>query len=96
MSADMLDYKPRCYLYYASQNKVEPVYYPIDQGVISTEHLDVVKDRDSRIAAYIEHMDKQWDKGLSFKANLEAFFKQNKTPKLVKELIWHHLETERD
>lgn len=93
-TADLAQYQPRCYLYYAPAQRAVPVYYPIDHEVHSTEHLDVVKARDARIAAYIAHMNTQWEQGLSFKANLEAFFKVNNTPKLVKELIWHHLETE--
>ncbi len=96
MTADTMDYKPRCYLYYAKTNTVRPVYYPIQEGVHSTEHLDIVKDRDARIAAYIQHMDTQWEHGLSFKHNLEEFFQTNKTPKLVKELIWEHLEMRKE
>ena len=93
-TADLAQYEPRCYLYYGPAKRAVPAYYPIDHEVHSTEHLDVVKGRDARIAAYIKHMNTQWEHGLSFKANLEEFFKVNKTPKLVKELIWHHLETE--
>jgi len=92
LTADFIDYRPRCYLYYRESNTVVPEYYPIESGVLSTEHLDRVKARDERIAAYIQNMNNQWEYGISFGANLDAFFKANNTPKLVKELIWHYRE----
>lgn len=94
-NADRDRYRPRCYLYYASDNSVEPVYYPIEEGVLSRDHITTSKERDKRIEAYIERMNTQWEAGLSFTANMQKFFKENKVPKLVKELIWHHLETEK-
>jgi len=92
ISADKADYKPRCYLYYADTNTVDPVYYPIEPNVHDTSHLDQVKDRDKRLSAYIERMNMEWEAGLSFQGNLEAFFQKNKTPAKVKELIYSTME----
>jgi len=93
LTADFIGYRPRCYLYYSDSNAVVPEYYPIEEAVLSTAHLDRVKARDERIAAYIKHMNVQWEQGLSFRANLESYFQANDTPKSVKELIWLYLET---
>lgn len=92
-NADQAEYRPRCYLYYAEENELTPVYFPIEKGVHNREHLDVKKERDERIAAYIERMNQDWEVGLSFQRNLEAFFKENSTPRKVREIISCHLET---
>lgn len=93
ISADKTDYKPRCYLYYADTNTVEPVYYPIEEGVHDDSHIVQTKERDERLTAYIEKMNMEWNVGLSFRDNLEAFFKRNKITKKVRQVIWHSLET---
>lgn len=93
MNADQEDYQPRCYLYYANENEVSPVYFPIEKGVHNREHLDRKKERDERIAAYIERMGQNWEAGLSFRRNLESFFAENNVTQKVREIIWHHLET---
>jgi len=92
ISADKADYKPRCFLYYADTNTVEPAFYPIEPNVHDTSHLDQVKNRDKRVSAYIERMNMEWEAGLSFQGNLEAFFQKNKTPAKVKELIYSTME----
>lgn len=91
-TADQIDHRPRCYLYYSKYNKVEPVYFPIEAGVIDRTHLDRQKERDERIAAYIERVRTGWEVGLSFRANLQRYFKENDTPQKVVDLIWQHLE----
>lgn len=94
ISADRTDYQPRCYLYYAETNDVSPVDFPIVQGVHDTFHLEHKKERDERIAAYIQNMQQGWNADLSFRRNLEAFFAANGTPRRIQEIIWEHLEAE--
>ena len=79
-------------MYYAESNTVEPVYLPIEDGVLDRTHRDKVQERDERLSAYIERMGMNWEVGLSFRQNLEAFFQENNTPKKVVELIWSHME----
>jgi len=93
MTADQKDYQPACYLYYAISNEVVPAYFPIQPNVHNTEHLDKDRERDARIAAYIERMEQDWKVGFSFRANLEAFFTENKVTEQVRKIIWQHLET---
>lgn len=93
ISADKARYAPRCYLYFADNNEVEPVYYPIQKDVHDDQHLIEPKTRDARLSAYIERMNMQWESGLSFQGNLEQFFRKNKTPKMIRELIYQAIET---
>jgi len=91
-SADQIENKPKCYLYHADLNEVSPVEFPIQQGVHSREHIDPKKERDERIAAYIERMSTDWRVGLSFRKNLELFFSENNTNEKIRRIIWTHLE----
>jgi len=92
ISADKADYKPRCYLYFSDDNSVEAVFFPIESNVHDTSYIDQVKERNERLEAYIARMNMEWESGLSFQGNLEMFFKRNKTPKKVRELIYENLE----
>lgn len=92
ITAAQADFQPRGYLYYAGENQVEPVMLPVERGVISREHLDKEQERDERITAYIEQLGSDWEAGLSFRKNLQVFFKEHGTPKKVRDVIWEHLE----
>lgn len=94
MTADQEDFRPQCFLYYADENRVEAVRFPMQYHVHSREHIDQAKERDERITAYIERMSEDWDLTLSFEQNLRAFFEENNVPRKVREIIWQHLETE--
>ena len=91
-TADQVNHKPRFYLYYAKENKVQPIYYPINKNVIDRSHIDVPQERKDRIRSYIERMNMKWDAGLSFKDNLKIFFSKNKTPQKIKDLIWEQMK----
>ena len=49
--------------------------------------------KDDQLKAFIEQIDFSWQGGLSFKDNLERFFKEHNTPRKVREVIWRSLET---
>jgi len=85
-------YKPRCYLYNFDDNEVEPVYFPIEEEVFDDRHIVEPKEKEERLSAFIEKLNMEWDLRLSFRANLETFFKKNKVNKKVEELIWQSLE----
>jgi len=91
MTAADVDHVPCCYLYYAESNEIIPVEIPVEHGVVSREHIDRQQQHDQRLAAYIERMNMGWDTTLSFRANLQAYFEQNRTPRKVRELVWQHL-----
>lgn len=90
--ADQINHEPCVYLWYAETNTVEKVLLPFNENVISREHIEAPQERKERMKAYIEHMNMDWKAGLSFKDNLEIHFRENKTPKKIKELIWESME----
>jgi DNA repair exonuclease SbcCD nuclease subunit len=91
-TADQADHKPRVYLW--DGEEVEPVYLPIEEGVISREHIDVVQDRDSRITAYVDRLKTNYEIGLDFKKNMVEHFKVNRTRKEIESRVWGAMEEE--
>jgi DNA repair exonuclease SbcCD nuclease subunit len=89
-TADQADHKPRVYLW--DGEVVEPVYLPIEEGVISREHIDVVQDRDSRITAYVDRLKTNYEIGLDFKKNMAEHFKANRTRKEIEGRVWEAME----
>lgn len=94
--ADKATHEPKVYLYYAKENKVTPVYLPIEQDVISREHIEKAEKRDARIVAFVEKLNTEWQIGVSFEENLEQFEKKNNIRKSVKQLIRKAIENEKN
>lgn len=92
MSADQADFKPRVYLWDAEANCVEPVFLPIEKGVVSRDHLDRAQERDERIESFVARLQGQWKAGLSFEENLTRFFETNEVPEVIKQLIYEAME----
>lgn len=91
-SANQMDYKPAVWLWYAKTNTVKPVYLPIEEGVISREHIEQIEKRDNRIEAFVSRLNTEWDSDLSYEKNLELFFSKNRIQKNIKEIIIRSLE----
>jgi predicted phosphodiesterase len=89
-TADQIDHKPRVYLWDGEQ--VEPVYLPIEEGVISREHIDIGEERDNRISAYVERLNTNYEIGLDFKKNMVDHFKANRTREEIKGRVWGAME----
>lgn len=90
--ADQADYQPRVALWYAETNTIEWVNIPIQKGVISREHIDHKEQRDQRIDAFISKLNDDYEVGLSFEQNLNAFLEKNKIKEPVKELVFKAIE----
>jgi DNA repair exonuclease SbcCD nuclease subunit len=88
MSADQIDHKPRVYLWYAKDNHVEPVYLPIEQGVISREHIEKKEDRDKKIEAFVTHLNEDYKTGVDFEGNLKEYFRKHRTKRAVETMTW--------
>jgi len=87
-TADQADHKPRVYLWYHEDNRVEPVYLPIEEGVIDRTHIDLQAAKDERIEAYVSRLSEEVEIGLSFEGNLESYFKSNRIRKPVQDKVW--------
>lgn len=87
-TADQSDYKPRIYLWYAQENRVEPIYLPVEEGVISRDHIDNQEAKDERIEAYVLRLKEEVEVGLDFQSNLKTYFSMNRTRKPVQDKVW--------
>lgn len=94
-SSDQADHKPRVYLWYAEDNHVEPVFVPIEEGVVSREHIEVVENRDERIDAFVSRLSGDFEISLSFERNLEEFFSKNRIRQGVKDIVWDAVRGEK-
>ena len=88
MTADQTDYEPCVWLWYAKENRVEPIKIPIEKGIICRKHIDAPEERDERMLTFVERLRTDIEIGLSFKNNLEAYMKKNKVPRLVDKTVW--------
>ena len=92
MTADQIDHRPRVYLWYADTNTVEPVYLPIEDGVITREHIERTEQRNERIDAFISRLEGDWEANVGFEENLERFAKSNKVRESVMNIVYKAIE----
>lgn len=91
--ADQIDHRPRVYLYNASENTATPYYLPIEEGVVTREHLQTEEERNNRMEAFITRLNSDWETSLSYEANLESFFAANQIRQSVKDIIYKSMES---
>jgi len=91
-SAAQIDFKPCVWLWYAEDNSVEQVYLPIQEGVISREHIDSKEQRNERIDAFVEELQSDWESNMNFEDNLKKCFIKNDISKEVQSLIYQAIE----
>ena len=91
-TADQIKHRPRVYLWYAPENRVEPVYLDIDRLAVSRAHIDVDQARDERIEAFVNRLDGEFEAGLSFERNLKQYMTTNRVPKSVRSAVMEACE----
>ena len=94
MTTEQESHVPCVFLYSYKLNTVECVPLPIEEDVISREHLENKEVRDRRIEAFIQSLSDQGLIGLDFEHNLDQFIQSNKIKKEVKEIIYKAMENE--
>ena len=87
-TAIQTDHKPRVYLWDAKENRVEPSYLPIEDGVVVRHHIEVKEAKEQRMTAFVEHARKDFETGLSYEKNLEEYFLKNTEEEKVKKKVW--------
>ena len=87
-TADQVNYTPRIYLWYANENRVESVYLPIEQDVISRTHIEIAEKRDKRMEAYAIRAREDVEIELSYPDNLTRYFNKHRTQGRVKTKVW--------
>lgn len=93
-TAKDINHQPRVYLWHAETNTVTPEYLPIEQDVITREHIEVKEQRDERIEAFVNRLDGEWETGISFEENMQQFFQTNRVRKSVEQLVYKAMEKE--
>lgn len=91
-TAAQADHKPCVFLWDAETNTVEKVFIPIENGVVSREHIDVGTERDERLEAFVSRLDHNIELGISFRTNLRNYIAKNSISKEVTNLIWGSLD----
>jgi predicted phosphodiesterase len=92
MDADQADHKPSVFLWYASDNSVQQVFLPIEEGVVSRSHLIKNEERNERLDSFISKLNSDYSVSLSFEDNLQSFFKINNTSKDIQDIIYASIE----
>lgn len=90
-TADQIDHKPRVYLWFADDNRVEKLYLPIKKWHVSREHLDKTKERDEKIKIFVDRLDKNFETQISFDANMKKMVKGVNDKKVRRKIeeAWH-------
>lgn len=92
-SADQIDHRPRVYLYYADDNRVTPIYLPIERDAVVRDHIDQAEAKEKRFTAFVSRLNEEWTVDISFERNLEEFFRTNQVRTSVKELTYKVIES---
>jgi len=92
ISANQIDYKPRVWKLDTKTKEFEPLYLPIEDNVISTEHLQVEKDRDERMESFVINMDEEYEITDIFEKNVKKYIIKNKYDKEDNILINRNVE----
>ncbi len=90
-TADQNEMKPRVYLWWEDTNEIEPVYLPIDDSIISREHLinaEQSEARQNRMEAFLELLQSEgWEAEVSFERNVDRLMDEKQLPNSVREII---------
>lgn len=86
-TAAQKDHKPRVYLWYAEENRVEPVFIPIDENVIDTSYIEIEKQKNEKIQDFAEKLQATDELDVNFSKNIQRYFRQNRTHKRVQEVV---------
>lgn len=73
--------------------KLEQIFLPIEQDVLDLTDLEQAKEKDGRISAFVESLDKQYEIGLGYTKNIEYFLNKNQIKELVRKIVWKCLES---
>ena len=86
--AAQIDHRPCVYLLDSIEKTVKQIFLPVRKNVISTEHLQVKKDRDARLEAFVETVNSNYEIGFSFERNLDDYLAMNPVSKKIKQIIY--------
>lgn len=85
-SADQADHKPGYYLLHDDWS-LTWVPFIIDPKAVTREHIITETEKSDRIEAFVSHIKDNFQVGLSFEKNMEAYFTANRVTDQEKKLI---------
>lgn len=88
--AAQMEHKPCVWIYY-NNGDLEPYFLKVAPAseVLTREHIEKVNEKDERLQAFVEHLQKDSDfKELDFKKNLQEFMEDNKTKTNIQSRVW--------
>lgn len=88
--ADQINHRPCVFLWYAEEGIVKKVYVPIEKGVVSRRHIDVKKDKEIRLDAFVEKLGEQTITGINFEKNLEMVV--GNADSKITDKVWSYFE----
>lgn len=86
-TADQYNHKPRVYLYYKDIHAVEPYYLKIKKSAVDRSYLDIAKERNTRIEAFVQRLKGDFDMSVNFERNLKRFVEANDISKHIRRKI---------
>ena len=88
------DHLPKIYLWKAKNNSVETIDIPIKSAldVFDLSYSEDEKKKDERMSAFVDSLQMDGEVKMSFKKNLERFFRKNRVNQKVKDKIFMSLE----
>lgn len=92
---DQKDHKPRVFLWYADENKVVPVFLPIEENVFDEKYIEAQQKseaKDERFNTLITRVKQDVEIKLSFETNVQTYLDKFRTEKSVIDKIWVHIK----
>jgi len=94
LTAAQVNHKPCVYEW--KDGRVRGILLPIEPDVLDLTQLEEDKERDERIAAFVERLGMEREMGLSYKKNLKRFFTENEVDPDVESLVWRCAEINKE
>ena len=92
-TADQIDFKPRVYLWDAESNTTEPVYLPIEAGVVSRKHIEIKEERKNRLDAFINIIkSEEFEIGVSFEETVRKVLNSRNINQTIKAKVMEALD----
>ena len=92
-TADQIDFKPRVYLWDAESNTAEPVYLPIEAGVVSRKHIEIKEERKNRLDAFINIIkSEEFEIGVSFEETVRKVLNSRNITQTIKAKVLEALD----
>jgi len=95
-TADIDDFlyinKPSVYLWNAETNKAKRVFIPVEEDVISRDHIERVLQRTERIDSFVSKLKTDYQSSISFEENLRQLLTVNETDMNIQKIIYKAID----